>query len=573
VVAPRDTTAPRDAVTPLDAAPLDAAPLDAAPLDAVTPTDAASDGATSELPFIPGGGGFSPRTHGFSFPNYDNSSMPTNLTAPEVARLFGNAVCSSGTGASCVLTAVARNWMNATNDSMKIGHCEGMSVLSVLFHRGVLSPATFAPGATSAFALTRTPALERELALWWSTQVVPGLATEVCPSGAETLGLLEETFRGGSGYAATLAMRRVVNGKAVGGHAVTPIAIERADSGTSGAIVIYDNNYPGETRRINYTNVATGAWTYISAQNPGEPPETYDGTDANNNRVCIRLTNPRLAQPTACPFCGNYSATTATRPPNGMAMLPMPGVTGSTRRTLTMQGAGNLLLVDGAGHRLGDTPTGFVSEIPGASVLNINSIDPGAVRAEPTFVVPEGVALGVTLDGSGLTETTPTDLRVFGPGYTLGVEGIGLDRAQTDNVILPATGAGILYTTRQAESATVVVGATFSGADWEFRVNTHGDASGVAIGATIDPTRGELVFYFLGATGSMNTFDLDVTRTDDAGATLSFMHTGAVEPSGSVLHLRYGAWSADGTPMTLAVDTNDDGTADSMTTLDDMPEH
>jgi hypothetical protein len=85
--------------------------------------------------------GFRPETDGFHFPNYGENytifkktggdieqvpMSPTNLTAVEMRRMFGDQVCAND---ACDLTPQVEKWMEEKNQSMRGGHCEGFAVL------------------------------------------------------------------------------------------------------------------------------------------------------------------------------------------------------------------------------------------------------------------------------------------------------------------------------------------------------------------------------------------------------------------------------------------------------------
>lgn len=550
--------------------------------------DGATDAGLSDIgvdaPRVPGGASFDPRVHGFSFANYDNSDAASNLTAAQMRRLFGPDVCEPSGGAACVLTPVAANWMRDTNDLMDVGHCEGMAVLSTLLQQNVIPLSSVQPGAMSTFALTRSPALEQELALWWATQVVPTLNDEECGPATDTLQRLERSFQAGSGEAWTLAMWTLVGDAYEGGHAVTPIGVERADGSVDQAdVLIYDNNFPGETRRIRYTSLATGAWTYRTSLNPDAAVSDYTGNDAGNP-LCLRRVNARLAQPSGCYFCGEYQSPSADvaghqlRAPSNPMSLPMPGVLGRGARGASISsntnrrtGALRAILTDGLGRSLNNLRGSADAGMSEGRVIRLTSIDPGSVRVAPVFSFHEGAAVRLTLrnESADPSAMEPLDAHFFGPGYTLAVEGIDLPPGQSDYLALAPTGVGMVYQTSRDDSAAVVVGATVTGDDWRFTVRTRGHAGGETIGVALDTARQELDFYFVGAASEMHTFDLVVQRVNAQG-TQTFGHTGTAEPAGTMLHLRYGAWSGDGHEIPLAVDRNDDGAPESMEMLSDM---
>lgn len=544
----------------------------------------AADDAAPDVPRVRGGGGFDPHVHGFSFANYDNVGVRDNLTAVEMVRLFGRAACEPADRGACVLNPVAREWMDKTNQEMGIGHCEGMAALATLFHQGAVEVSTFQPGAARASDLGRSAALERELALWWATQVVPELLVEACPPAAQMLATLERSLQDNSGEAYSLALWTLVNNEFEGGHAMTPVAVERQGANQA-EVLLYDNNFPGETRRLRYTDLATGAWTYRASQNPDAAAADYAGND-RDNPVCLRQLNARLAQPARCLFCADYASPTMVmndpggrglRAPQDLASAPavvtpaLRARAGSTttRNNRRIGSALRVSLADAAGRTMGDT--GAVDGgIPGARAIRLTSLDPGAVRAEPHYVFPEGAPLRMAIrnDSADPTMMETLDAQFFGPGYAFSVEGIDLPPGQADFVTLAPVGAGLLYETRQRDSAEVVVAITPPGADYRFRLRTFGHEGGEVIGVAIDTRAQVLEFYFVGAATDMHTFGLVVERVTTSGVE-TFEHTSETEAGGTFLQLYYGDWRGDGQPIALGHDRNDDGAPDMMEMLPD----
>lgn len=211
----------------------------------------------------------------------------------------------------------------------------------------------------------------------------------------------------------------------------------------------------------------------------------------------------------------------------------------------------------------------MTNTVPGATATPITSNEPWLVQNEPVYRLPAGLPLRISVDGTGMAGATPTDLTVTGRGYSLAVRGVMLDPGQNDTVTVAPVGAGMRYVTTQSESADIVVGAQFEGADWQFTVRTHGGNGGESITVALDPAHGTLVFGFDGSTGGMNTFDLEVERIDAQGVS-EFRHTGSAGENGADLVLHYGAWGGDGTAMSLGVDQTGDGTEHSMQSLSDM---
>lgn len=74
--------------------------------------------ATASAGTIVADSGFRPVPNGFSFQNYGDEEGYANLDATDMQRLFGPAVCTAGKGAKCVLTPLARLWMEEENLSL-----------------------------------------------------------------------------------------------------------------------------------------------------------------------------------------------------------------------------------------------------------------------------------------------------------------------------------------------------------------------------------------------------------------------------------------------------------------------
>lgn len=513
-------------------------------------------------PVIGSGGGFQVGTHGFSFQNYTNQGR-TNLTAAEVRRMYGDRVCATLEGSTCTLTPQAEQWMTQINAAMNGGHCEGMAVAAQMFHAGRRDPMDFGAATVNALTLDGNEALQREIAYWFALQAVaPTSRSRLAMSPSRVVSTLRASFLPGSNQAYTIAFFKP-GFKA--GHAVTPVSIRDGEGGRA-EVVIYDNNFPDAERAIA---VDTGAetWSYQAAANPDQPASLYEGTAETGTLMLVPLAQ-RLATHD-CAFCGDYRPPAAAPDAPDPAM-PMPAAVPSSEEPREVQ-------TSGAGDTRVQTPMGTVGSVggammntlPGATVTPITSAEPWLVENEPVYRVPSGLPLRISVDGTSMSAASPTDLTVMGQGYSLSVRHIMLDPGQNDTVTVAPVGAAMRYVTTQSESADVVVGAQFEGADWLFTVRTHGGAGGESITVELDPARGVLEFGFDGVADGMNTFDLEVERIDAQGVS-EFLHTGSAGENGADLVLHYGTWGGDGTAMQLGVDATGDGTEDMMMPLNDM---
>lgn len=527
--------------------------------------DGCGDSAAPPAPpapsgFTGSGGGFRVNSHGFSFANYANDGVRANLTPVELRRMFGDRVCASTAGGACELTPPAEQFMRRMNQAMGVGHCEGMAVLSQLFLVGRANPMDFGAATANLLTIDNNPALQRELAYWWVFQALkPTTTGRLTQSPAQLVSTLRASFLPRSNQAYTIALFKP---DFTGGHAITPVSI-RDVSATRADVVVYDNNYPNVERTIE-VDTAANTWRYLAATDPSVTQSLYEGTATTRSLVLVPL--PARLQTAVCSFCGNVPMTEG-RPLLGAAATTM--TTDEPPREISLQGQGDVQIRDGANRLLGTQASGIVNDIPGAEYIPLASVDPWGVELEPIYHVPAGSPLTITIDGSDLTTMSPTDILITGRGYSLGVWDILLDPMQRDTVLISPTGAGMRYTSAQGESATIVVGVETEGADYLFTVRTHGGAGGESIEAELDPARGVLWLGFDGPAGGMNTFEIEVVRTDAAGDQ-TFSHSGNVQPNGSDLLLHYATWAGDGMPMSLGIDQTGDGTEDMVVPLDDM---
>ncbi|MBM3260684.1 MAG: hypothetical protein FJY99_13235 [Candidatus Sericytochromatia bacterium] len=501
----------------------------------------AGDPMVGALAFLPG-------RDGFGFENYGGDSGAINLTAAEMVRLFGAGVCASGTGEACVLTPAAQSWMDETNQSMSGGHCEGMAVLSLLFHKGLANPTEFGSGQTTYdLPFADNAALQREIAYWFAQQGVsptqPAERKDLTP--VEVMRALLDSFKPGASEAYTLGIYK--RGYQAG-HAITPWGVS-AGPGAVRYLQVYDNNHPGQERRVA-VDTAANTWSYVAATNPNEPDSTYEG-DATTGTLTLTPLSVRQQQQD-CPVCEDLGA--SETPP------------ASRGRQVFTQGRGKALVADGAGHRVGYVDGQFVNTFPGSRVMTPKGGDLWRQDVPPVFTVPGEGDLTVTLDGRTLTDDEDSSMTVVGPGYEMSVDDIRLDPGQQDRVKFHANGRRLCYTTETAETPFLTMGLQTEAADFAFEVIAGGDSDGHEVEMEIDQVKGQFRVEARGVTGETG-FDLEIHRIDEQGDHV-FRNTTNTLDKAATLWLDYAAWNGTG-PMTIHVDTDEDGTPDQTLTLMD----
>ena len=490
--------------------------------------------------------GFDPTQNGFSFENYGDDIPTTNLTADELRRMFGDEVCADINGDECILTPPAEQWMEQINGDMAGGHCEGMAVLSLMMYTGQADPSDY--GGSSASDLDiNDETLQREIAYWWATQAVDPTASSVIRgTPMEILATVKQMDVNGETY--TIG---IYNDQGEG-HAITPFGVEDKGDGLF-AILVYDNNYPGETREL-YIDSRDNSWTYETAINPQVETDVWSG-NADTQTLDLTPTSARVDLQ-VCPFCeGGYASvgklTASTQPLN----------------QVFLDGEGHILITDESGNRLGFVDGKIVNEIPGATYTQYRMLASGETP-EPIYSVPASLDLTITIDGVDLTEETLTDLILIGPGYSIGVEGIYLSPGQVDTAYFYPVDEMIAYETTSDESPSIIFGVENPDADYYFEVYGADMVGGGTITAWLDSKAGDLLINAEQLTGE-GTFNFYLTRITDEFEE-EFYAEDIVLSEGALVYVNYAEWT-DANPegMYFGVDLDGDGNIDEEYVVDD----
>jgi hypothetical protein len=219
--------------------------------------------------------GLRPVDGGFSFANWGGPVAEDAVTVTTAIAIFGEAaVCARTSAAGCVPFPAVQHWIDGTNLQIQGGRCEGMAVISQHIHDGGDSATQLQAAAQRTADLKKeTLLVAASISRWWVSQSFePVLAAtsrtwELEPS--EVVNELVDAIANKEG--ATIGI--YANGA---GHAVTPIAVTRAEDDTY-SISVYDNNYPGEVMAIS-VDPATETWTYdVGAENSGAAASAWTG--------------------------------------------------------------------------------------------------------------------------------------------------------------------------------------------------------------------------------------------------------------------------------------------------------
>ncbi len=512
--------------------------------------------------------GFRPEEDGFSFENYADDYGPVDLTAVEMKRLFGNTVCSGDD--ECTLIPTARIWMEETNKEMQGGHCEGMAVLSLLFYWGLADPEKFGGATTHDLQIEENDLLQREIAYWWATQTTSPAQEDSVEGPNKVLKTLEKAYQDGENASDTwTAGVSMEDGS--GAHAVTPFAVQDKGDGIY-EILVYDNNYPDETKVITVDS-NDDTFSYETSDDPDEESDLYTGHGLN-----LSGSNGRLVQQN-CDFCQEDNGTDNSTDDGA------PEKTSKSAKQRYAQvwhnGSAGMLIKDDQGRRLGRLGNGtFVNEIPGAKVHAFR-IDKAKTmqksakgnRSEYLYLLPSKTNYSVSLEGAQLKKTEKQDVTSIGPGYYTQVEGLALSPASLGYVTFSTPKKGyeeLSYLFDGNVSPSLKAGInTGIGPAYEFRVledrrnssiSKAGNESGKATLMGIDRRSNRLKVKSIGLEGR-ELYDLMVARLGKKGPEV-FSHKGIALNAGAAMIVDYSSWEGEGHAMTITIDENDDGTVD-----------
>jgi hypothetical protein len=476
--------------------------------------------------------------------------------------MFGDAVCASMADGACILTPPAHQWMDQMNLYMAGGHCEGMAVLSSLMYYEEVEPEDFGGDVPYDLRIDGNDALQREIAYWWVTQgTYPGGYQKVNESPSAVVNTLIAAFSQGKGADEWWAMG-IYKDDGSGGHAITPFAVEDQGDGVY-HILVYDNNFPGETRYV-VVDTIDDTWQYEGSPFPDIESDLYEG-DASLGNLEVVAISPRL-RPQECDFCagGGYGGSRGS----GLAAVAQD----TTYYEIWLQGKADLLIIDEDDKRIGYVDGEFVNEIEGASAerFKLQGIEVWDVDQEPVYRVPVGTAFDIIVDGSRLDEAESSEVSLIGPGFFLAVDDIWLEPGEVDSigVTLDESRHQLTYMTDYAESPIIMLGIETEEADYAFLVQA---TDIVGLNDTFDVAVDLAVGDFIVNTTYNEepvTFDFLVLRIDDTGEHV-FGSTDLIMEPENTAYLNYLEWAEDGTVMYLDMDYENDGVIDEYFELPD----
>jgi hypothetical protein len=495
--------------------------------------------------------GFRPDKGGFHFENYTNDkgpqgTPPQNLTPSRLQEIFGDQVCASGTGDSCQLTPPAQQWMDGINKSMAGGHCEGFSVTALRLFKGSLKPDPFGGGDT--FGLSEGSAeLQSQIAAGYVTQGFQSvISNQVHGTPTQVLDKLTEALKSKGEYYTVGIYQPDGSGGRKSGHAVTPYAVEDLGGGKQN-VLIYDNNYPGKTRAIQFDRNAD-TWQYDAQTNPNNPAEQYRG-DAQTNTIELDPLSPGEGQQ-PCPFCNGQGGESGAGKGSVLA-------SDKQYNEITLEGDvtnhAHLLLTDEDGNKTGYDNGKLVQDIPGSQVMAPHQDRDWEGSPEPSYRVPTGKKVTVTIDGSRLQREDTETVTFVGPGDDTGVQDIKMGPGQKDELTFFGDGSGFDFTTdpNQSDTPIMELGFTSGSGDYGFAVTSLDLEGSSKIDLHLDQEHGQLHVDTTGTKGN-GTYALSVVRESGEG-TQKFKHDHLALAGGELASLDYKAFTRQGEPIKLEI--------------------
>jgi hypothetical protein len=212
-----------------------------------------------------------------------------------------------------------------------------------------------------------------------------------------------------------------------GGHAITPIAVDRV-SASKARIAVYDNNWPGDTRYV-HVNTQKNTWSY----------RLFGTTIWHGNKGSKTL---QLADPGAglghqpCFICAPKGKG------KGVGKTMQLKMTGDPRNGRH----GAITVTDQSGASSGCGPDGCFNRIKGAELMQpLTKVRPWRTDTPPTIDLPTRNAYEVELGSTSRKGGVQESVKVIGRGFSVGAERIRIAKGETDSMKIGRRGRGISF--------------------------------------------------------------------------------------------------------------------------------
>ena len=349
------------------------------------------------------------------------------------------------------------------------GHCYGFSVLAELLWQRKLNVTTLGAPATTALDIDNNQALQRLIAYDWALQTLDSVQSKrITGTPNQILAKLRKVLRPNPSETYTIAFWKR---DGTGGHAVTPYAVENKGGGKFD-VLIYDNNWPGQTRAISFDTKAN-TWTYDAAVNP------------NDRRRASTRGTPR-PRPSRCspPRPGSAPNPARSAPRCRATVHVVRGRGGQHRGDLSprqrhqprqphrhrRRRAPARLHQRDAGQRDPRRPRRAVDLQPGLDEQHRARL----LRAGRRQVHDHHRR-------DALTGADTETVGIIGPSYDLSVKDIPMNPGDKDTLVVEPDATKLSYTSSRPESPTLELGVSDNQADYSFDIGGVSDQPGSTI--------------------------------------------------------------------------------------------
>lgn len=487
--------------------------------------------------------GFNVARDGYGFANYGYVPGRPNLGSDELRQLFGDGVCAGFNGGRCVLTPPALAWMQQENAAMFYGHCVGFSVTALLFWARLSAPAQFGASTVPALKISGDQLLAREIAYGFAFQTLPSVVGQQISSSPAAIvsALMHGLSRSGPLY--TLG---AIDANGAGGHAFTPYAVQPLGQSRY-AILVYDNNFPGQPRKV-LVDTRANTWRYVAAANPNAAGSVYTG-NAHTQSLLLLPARPGLGvQP--CFFCTPPQPSAAVAARAGGPGARTAGAA-AAHETIRLESTGgvplHLVVSDPRGRRIAFVGGRLVDSIPGSRIARVFvATRTWQDHVEPQYEVPTGQKYRMEITSAGGHGQSVASVTVLEPGFLAAARNIPIAPGQRVSLTLNAAGRSLSVQRPRGEREPVlVVGNAQTGErDYQWSVADTARSTGDPVSVSLDPGRQTMSVAGGG--------DYDVTMDAVQNSVSVFAHSGVIISGGTTGVLSYGGWQ-DGQPMPLTL--------------------
>lgn len=436
-----------------------------------------------------------------AFPNFVTGYEDSVVDAESLQRMFGPGVCAQPSS-PCQLSSAARTFLKQANAAMAGGRCEGFAVLSDLMAARKIDPQAFGGASGRELTLEENPALQKELAYWFATQLVPGAVGSKTKAytAREVLPLLADSFEEGAAEHFRIGIVRKEGKSLTGGHALTPIGFYRDQTDKSVYWVrVYDNNFP-DVERLMKLDTKNDRWEFEASTSPMKKSRLYYGDKTNNNKLYLAPIFSRQGV-LPCPFCKGGGAQVATTGGTQATVSTPGGTTGVTEGDLTAAPGSSI------------TPT-FSNENDSEATSFLISLDESALSGMGGTVVVD-----VTMQPDQQNPEARQGLSVQRDDVFTAVERLQV----TANDTFTANGQGGSYTNNSRSPLELSTRLNTSMGEVSVTAIVNGGSDQVR--ASVDPATGQLTIGLAGSMGVPVSVVVEGTTPDGMSRAAQFTFT------------------------------------------------